>query len=188
MKGRSEQCLNGSVSVHGYRLVTSKSRQVSKVCVAESLLSSFKLVPEYHTYVYTHSENHIRSSIIGFTETGEVCWSRSATKSVREREREYIYPHLAARANLGPIHRQATRDRKTKCNRSSINTNTIYGAMTTAIQFANDKPTPATSSSAQGCTMSRAARPTSCPKEYVAGGIRDLNGVVQLPLVTEWPL
>ena len=41
--------------------------------------------------------------------------------------------------------------------------------MTTAIQFANDKPTPATSSSAQGCTMSRAARPTTCPKEYVAG-------------------
>ena len=41
--------------------------------------------------------------------------------------------------------------------------------MTTAIQFANDKPTPATSSSAQGCTMSRAARPTTCPKKYVAG-------------------
>ena len=41
--------------------------------------------------------------------------------------------------------------------------------MTTAIQFVNDKPTPATSSSAQGCTMSRAARPTTCPKEYVAG-------------------
>ena len=40
------------------------------------------------------------------------------------REREKIYPHLAGRANLGPIHRQATQDRKTKCNRSSINTNT----------------------------------------------------------------
>ena len=39
----------------------------------------------------------------------------------------------------------------------------------TAIQFANDKPTPATSSSAQGCTMSRAARSATCPKEYVAG-------------------
>ena len=38
-----------------------------------------------------------------------------------------------------------------------------------AIQFANDKPTPATSSSAQGCTMSRAARPTTCPKGCVAG-------------------
>ena len=60
--------------------------------------------------------------------------------------------------------------------------------MTTAIQFANDKPTPATSSSAQGCTMSRAAEANNMPEGICGRGIRDLNGVVQLPLVTEWPL
>ena len=52
------------VCLNGYRLVISKSQQVSKVCVAEGLLSSFKLVPECHT----HPENQIRSSMIGFTE------------------------------------------------------------------------------------------------------------------------
>ena len=52
------------VSVNGYRLVIDESQQVSKVCVVEGLLSSFKLVPECHT----HPENQIRSSMIGFTE------------------------------------------------------------------------------------------------------------------------
>ena len=47
----------------------------------------------------------------------------------------------------------------------------------TAIQFVIDKPTPATSSSAQGCTMSRAAREANNTPEAICGrGIRDLNG------------
>ncbi len=57
----------------------------------------------------------------------------------------------------------------------------------TAIQFAYDKPTPATSSSAQGCTTSRAARPTTCPKGYVAThGLReDLTGA-EITTVACW--
>ena len=88
----------------------------------------------------------------------------------RVAKREYIYPHLAARANPGPNLRQATWDRKTECvqqNRSSIRTNAMGKRQ--PFQFTNDSPTPATSSSAQGCTMSRAARPTTWPKGYVAG-------------------
>ena len=46
----------------GTDLVIGESKQVSKVCVAEGLLSSFKLVPECHT----HPENQIRASMIGF--------------------------------------------------------------------------------------------------------------------------
>ena len=42
--------------------VIGELQQVSKVCVVEGLLSSFKLVPECHT----HPENQIRSSMIGF--------------------------------------------------------------------------------------------------------------------------
>ena len=79
-----------------------------------------------------------------------------------------IYPYLAVRANLGPVHRQAARDRKTECVQQLKHQDECCGEMT-AIQFANDKATPATTSSAQGCTMSRAARPTKCPEGYVAG-------------------
>ena len=46
----------------GTDLVIGEIQQVSKVCVVEGLLSSFKLVPEGHT----HPENQIRSSMIGF--------------------------------------------------------------------------------------------------------------------------
>ena len=60
----------------------------------------------------------------------------------------------------------------------------------TAIQFANDKPTPATSSSAQARLHHVESREANNMPEGICGrGIRDLiNGVVQLPLVTERPL
>ena len=46
MKGRSEEYLNGFGEGMGTDPVIGELQQVSKACVVEGLLSSFKLVPE----------------------------------------------------------------------------------------------------------------------------------------------
>ena len=105
-------------------------------------------------------------------------------------ERGVYYPHLAARAILGPIHRQATRDRKTECIR-----------YTHQIKH----PDAWRNDSHQMCKCQAHARyielgpklhhvesreANNMPEGICAcgRGICDLSGVVQLPLVTEMPL
>ena len=55
----------------------------------------------------------------------------------------------------------------------------------TAIQFANDKPTPATSKLSPRLHHVESREANNMPEGICGRGIRDLNGVVQLPLVTE---
>ena len=50
----------------------------------------------------------------------------------------------------------------------------FYGEMT-AIQYANDKPSPATSSSAQGTVAAPSREANNMPEGICGRGIRDLN-------------
>ena len=90
--------------MNGYRprYTVGELQQVSKVCVVEGLLSSFKLVPECHT----HPENQIRSSMIGFIGMKEGQW---AGESGSDATFCFEIKRLSAKCEVGKTYRRRQR-------------------------------------------------------------------------------
>ena len=80
-----------------------------------------------------------------------------------------------------------TADRQTECVQQIKRQDECHGEMT-AIQIANDKPHACYIKFGPRLQHVESREANNMPRGYEAGVTRDLNGVVQLPLVTEWPL
>ena len=104
---------------------------------------------------------------------------------VASRETNITHTYLAARADIVPIHRQATRDRKTESIHASDQASGRMAGERTVIKCAIAKPTPPPlhrSNSAHSCTMLRAAREANnMPKGICGSFLREKYALILTP-------